>query len=118
MPKYFSFLLAWLLTVPVSGQEVMWNNLSLTHLGFGEVVLLLFLITSVAIAGIVLFEKRSPEKTVAWILALVLLPVVGLVFYLIFGQEYRKTKLVAIAFAQFAFPLWFQDQRKMGKPGF
>jgi cardiolipin synthase len=71
----------------------MWSNLSTTHLGFGEIILLLFLITSVAIAGIVLFEKRSPEKTAAWILALVLLPVAGLVFYLIFGQEYRKTKM-------------------------
>jgi cardiolipin synthase len=71
----------------------MWSNLSTTHLGFGEIILLLFLITSVAIAGIVLFEKRSPEKTAAWILALVLLPVAGLIFYLIFGQEYRKTKM-------------------------
>jgi len=75
------------------GECPMWSNLNFTHLGFGEVVLLLFLITSVAIAGIVLFEKRSPEKTAAWILALVLLPVFGLVFYLIFGQEYRKTKM-------------------------
>ncbi|HOY51748.1 MAG TPA: PLDc N-terminal domain-containing protein, partial [Prolixibacteraceae bacterium] len=54
---------------------------------------LLFLITSVAIAFIVVSENRSPYKTAAWILALVLLPVVGLVFYLFFGQEYRKNKM-------------------------
>ena len=71
----------------------MWSTLKITQLGFGELVLLLFLITSVAIAVIVLFEKRSPEKTAAWILALVMLPVIGLVFYLIFGQEYRKNKM-------------------------
>ncbi len=54
---------------------------------------LIFLITSIAIAVIIIYEKRSPYKTAAWILALVLLPVVGLVFYLIFGQEYRKNKM-------------------------
>jgi cardiolipin synthase A/B len=71
----------------------MWRSLNFSSLGFGEVVFLLFLITSIAIASIVIFEKRSPEKTVAWILALVLLPGIGLVFYLIFGQEYRKNKM-------------------------
>jgi cardiolipin synthase len=71
----------------------MWSNLNFSSLGFGEIILLVFLITSVAIAFIVIFEKRSPEKTAAWILALVLLPVIGLVFYLIFGQEYRKNKM-------------------------
>jgi cardiolipin synthase A/B len=54
---------------------------------------LLFMITSIAIAFIVVLEKRSPYKTFAWILALVLLPGIGLVFYLVFGQEYRKTKM-------------------------
>jgi cardiolipin synthase A/B len=71
----------------------MWSNLNISSPGFVEVISLLFLITSVAIAFIVIFEKRSPEKTVAWILALVLLPGIGLVFYLIFGQEYRKNKM-------------------------
>jgi cardiolipin synthase A/B len=71
----------------------MWSRLNFSSLGFGEIIFLLFLITSVAIASIVIFEKRSPEKTAAWILALVLLPGIGLVFYLIFGQEYRKNKM-------------------------
>src|SRR5690606_2970263 len=35
----------------------------------------------------------SPFKTAAWILVLVLLPVFGVIFYLFFGQEYRKQKL-------------------------
>lgn len=52
-----------------------------------------FLITSLSIAVIIVYEKRSPFKTAAWILVLVLLPIIGLVFYLFFGQEYRKQKL-------------------------
>ncbi|VAW20424.1 Cardiolipin synthase, ClsA [hydrothermal vent metagenome] len=58
-----------------------------------QLVSLVFLITSVAIAVIIVMEKRSPFKTIAWILALVLLPIIGLIFYLFLGQEYRKRKL-------------------------
>ena len=60
---------------------------------FLRIVSILFLVTSVAIAVIIILEKRSPFKTAAWILALVLLPVLGLLFYLFFGQEYRKRKM-------------------------
>ncbi|MCL1821556.1 MAG: cardiolipin synthase [Prolixibacteraceae bacterium] len=38
-------------------------------------------------------EKRSPFKTAAWLLVLVLIPIVGLFFYLFFGQEFRKQKM-------------------------
>jgi cardiolipin synthase A/B len=71
----------------------MWGNLDFSHINILEIISFLFLVTSVSIAGIVIFEKRSPDKTAAWILALVLLPVIGLIFYLIFGQEYRKNKM-------------------------
>ena len=71
----------------------MWNNWGIFHPSIWGVISLVFLITSLSIAVIVIYEKRSPYKTAAWILALVLLPVVGLVFYLIFGQEYRKNKM-------------------------
>jgi cardiolipin synthase A/B len=71
----------------------MWGNLNLLHPSVWEIFSFVFLITSIAIAIIVISEKRSPYKTAAWILALVLLPVVGLVFYLFFGQEYRRKKI-------------------------
>ena len=71
----------------------MWGNWNFLQPSLWGAVSLLFLITSVAIAFIVISEKRSPYKTAAWILALVLLPGVGLIFYLFFGQEYRKNKM-------------------------
>ena len=58
-----------------------------------QIVSALFLITSIAIAVIIVLEKRSPYKTAAWILVLVLVPVAGLIFYLFFGQNYRKRKM-------------------------
>src|SRR5690606_10040586 len=34
-------------------------------------------------------ENRSPAKTLAWLLAFLSLPVVGVVIYLLFGRDYR-----------------------------
>lgn len=52
-----------------------------------------FLVTAIPVAIMILLEKRSPYKTVAWILTLILIPVFGVLFYLVFGQEYRKRKM-------------------------
>ncbi len=40
----------------------------------------------IAIAGVLLVERRHPSSTLAWLLALVFLPIVGLVIYFIFGR--------------------------------
>jgi len=71
----------------------MWFEWSFQQPSVLGILSLLFLITSIAIAIIIILEKRSPFKTAAWVLVLVLLPLIGLIFYLFFGQEYRKKKL-------------------------
>lgn len=60
---------------------------------FWRIFSFVFLITAIPVAVMVILEKRSPFKTIAWILVLILIPIFGLVFYLFFGQEYRKQKL-------------------------
>jgi len=65
---------------------VHWNE-------FWRIFSLVFLVTAIPFAIMIVLEKRSPYKTVAWILTLILLPIFGLIFYLFFGQEYRKRKL-------------------------
>lgn len=60
---------------------------------FWRIFSLVFLITGIPVAIMIVLEKRSPYKTIAWILVLVLLPIFGVIFYLFFGQEYRKRKL-------------------------
>ncbi|MDD4109376.1 MAG: cardiolipin synthase [Prolixibacteraceae bacterium] len=62
-------------------------------LDFWKIFTLVFLITAIPVAIMIILEKRSPYKTAAWIMALLLLPVFGVIFYLFFGQEYRKRKL-------------------------
>ena len=54
---------------------------------------ILYLLTVVFIAILIILENRNPVKTISWILVLVLLPLIGIVFYLFFGQEYRKSKM-------------------------
>ncbi|MFW6290109.1 MAG: PLDc N-terminal domain-containing protein, partial [Mariniphaga sp.] len=60
---------------------------------FWKIFSLVFLLTAIPVSIMIILEKRSPYKTAAWILFLILLPVFGVVFYLFFGQEYRKKKL-------------------------
>ncbi len=60
---------------------------------FWPVFSIIFLVTAIPVAIMIILEKRSPFKTAAWIMALILFPIVGVVFYLFFGQEYRKRKL-------------------------
>ena len=40
-----------------------------------------------------MMHNGNPTKTVAFILALVALPIVGIFIYIFFGQEYRKSKI-------------------------
>ncbi|WP_300725806.1 cardiolipin synthase [uncultured Bacteroides sp.] len=44
---------------------------------------------------IVILDNRNPVKTMAWILVLFFLPVVGLVFYFFFGRNTRKEHLIS-----------------------
>ena len=60
---------------------------------FWRIFSLVFLVTAIPVAIIIIYEKRSPFKTIAWIMVLILLPFIGIIFYLFFGQEYRKRKL-------------------------
>jgi cardiolipin synthase len=60
---------------------------------FWQIFSLVFVVTGIPVAVMIILEKRSPFKTIAWILVLILVPLIGLAFYLFFGQEYRKQKL-------------------------
>lgn len=46
-------------------------------------------------AGVILMlliENRNPTKTVAWLLLIIFVPLVGLLFYLFFGRRFTKKK--------------------------
>lgn len=55
---------------------------------------ILFVLAVIGTALVVVLDNRNPVKTLAWVLVLCFLPVVGLVFYYFFGQSNRKEKLI------------------------
>ena len=42
---------------------------------------------------LIIFERKKPEKTIAWILVFILLPPVGLILYIFLGRNWKKHKL-------------------------
>lgn len=42
---------------------------------------------------IIILDNRNPVKTMAWILILLFLPIVGLVFYFFFGRSQRRERI-------------------------
>ena len=62
---------------------------------FSTIVSLLFLLAVVITIAIIVMDNRNPYKTLAWVLVLVFLPVVGLVLYYFFGQDTRKERLIS-----------------------
>ncbi len=54
------------------------------------------MVVTAAIAIIhVLMDNRQPAKTMAWVLVIGFIPVVGVVFYLFFGINHRKERIVS-----------------------
>ena len=43
---------------------------------------------------VIVMDNRNPVKTLAWILVLIFLPVVGLVFYIFFGRSQRHERII------------------------
>lgn len=67
---------------------VIWSNVFVT---FFYLIYFAVVITTIFI---VILDNRNPIKTMAWILVLFFLPVVGLLFYLFFGRSTRKEQLI------------------------
>jgi cardiolipin synthase len=44
---------------------------------------------------VILLENRNPVKSISWLVVLVFIPFVGLFLYLIFGQDFRKRKMIS-----------------------
>ncbi|MGI6587839.1 MAG: cardiolipin synthase [Peptococcia bacterium] len=72
-------------------------NLSLSpvkgYIKTGNVVYFIFS-SMVFFAGLLLLlERRDPSKTLAWLLILLFLPLVGFILYLVFGRHPRKQRI-------------------------
>lgn len=56
----------------------------------------IYLLTVASVVFNVILENRNPVRTLAWIVVLIMVPLVGFVFYLYFGVNYRKIKMFSM----------------------
>ncbi len=69
------------------------------NIDFGKAIFIpnvlsaIFTLTIIATIFVVILEKGNPSKTIAWILILILFPLVGILLYFYFGKNYRKDKI-------------------------
>lgn len=54
---------------------------------------ILYLITIIFVCLLIIFENRAPVKTLSWVLVIALVPFIGILIYIFFGQNYRKRKI-------------------------
>ncbi len=54
-----------------------------------------YAISILVVIILIMLENRSPLKAISWILVLMLLPGLGIIFYVFFGQNLRKEKIIA-----------------------
>ncbi len=69
-----------------------WNLLieQLARLAFDTVLWAIIIGTIV----VIVMDNRNPVKTIAWVLVLIFLPVVGLVLYIFFGRSQRHERII------------------------
>lgn len=54
-----------------------------------------YFIAMLVLCGVVISENRNPVRTLAWCIALLFLPVTGLLLYLVFGRSLKNTRMVS-----------------------
>lgn len=59
------------------------------------IFLALYMTLAVAAIITILLDNRQPAKTMAWVLVLIFLPLVGIVLYFFFGQNVRKERAIS-----------------------
>ena len=56
--------------------------------------LAVYIYTLISIISVLLLENRNPARSLSWVLVLLFVPVLGMFFYVLFGQDLRKKKII------------------------
>ena len=60
-----------------------------------NIITAIYIIATLGTTVAVLLDRRQPSKTVAWVMVLLFIPVVGIVLYFFFGQNTRKERIIS-----------------------
>ncbi len=77
------------ITQLIRGGDILFTFTQITT----QIIYIIFAITIFMIILILVLENSSPVHTLAWIMVLIFIPIVGFLFYLFFGRNWRKIKL-------------------------
>lgn len=61
--------------------------------GIQGIVFILYLVSILFVCFMIVFENRAPVKTLSWVLVILLIPILGIIFYIFFGRNFRKQKI-------------------------
>ena len=59
------------------------------------IYLLIYVVVTIPAIIAVLMDNKQPAKTMAWILVLFFMPIIGIILYFFFGQNTRKERLIS-----------------------
>ena len=59
------------------------------------IIVILYAYTLISTISVLLLENRNPAKSLSWVMVLLFIPVIGMFFYLLLGQDYRKKKIIS-----------------------
>lgn len=72
--------------------------LSDEDMAFATLLTIFYLFTVIGVIGTVITENRNPLKATAWVLIVVFIPVIGLLSYILFGQDQRRLHRISRRF--------------------
>ena len=59
------------------------------------IIITVYLIVVVLTMIAILMDNRQPAKTMAWVMVLSFIPVIGIIVYFFFGQNFRKERIIS-----------------------
>ena len=62
----------------------------------GQIIILIYIASAILILAMIFLERSDPRSIAFWILVLALLPIIGFIIYLIFGQTFYRRKEFSI----------------------
>jgi cardiolipin synthase len=57
------------------------------------VISIVFTLLAILTGFVIFLENRHPTKTITWLIVLGIFPVIGFIFYILFGRNFRKKKM-------------------------
>lgn len=58
-----------------------------------NILSVVLIINAVVLTTIIILERKRPEKTIAWLLLIIIFPPLGLILYLFLGRNWKKHRL-------------------------